>query len=258
MKLTNLCLALICTVLVPNAFAYQEQKLKIHKANERGNTKISWLDSRHTFSFGEFYDPKRMGFGVLRVINDDVVTPGAGFATHSHKDMEIISYVLEGELAHKDSMGNGSTIRPGDVQRMSAGSGVTHSEYNALQDKPSHFLQIWVLPKFLNIQPSYEQKTFSKESRNGKFVLVVSGDKNENALFINQDFNMYVGSLQNAQQNLSFNVQDDRRVWVQLASGAVELNGEKLSAGDGVEIQGPLTLNFSNGNSAEIIVFEMA
>lgn len=252
-------LAFFTTLLLAvNTFATEEQQIKIRKSQERGNTIMSWLDSKHTFSFGSYYDPTYMGYGVLRVINDDRVIPGAGFATHSHNDMEIISYVLDGELAHKDSMGNGSIIKAGELQRMSAGSGVTHSEYNPSQDKDLHFLQIWIQPNAKNIQPSYEQQSITKDDKLGKFKLVASGDKASGAIHINQDLNMYIGALDAPSQSLEFKVNNDRKVWVHIATGEVLLNNEQLNVGDGVAISGPATLSFTQSRGVEIFIFEMA
>ena len=232
--------------------------MDIRYANERGHANLGWLNTHHTFSFASYYDPRNMGFESLRVINDDRIIAGAGFGTHPHDNMEIVTYVLEGELAHKDSMGNGSTIKPGDVQRMSAGTGITHSEYNNSQSEGLHLLQIWFLPEKRNIKPSYEQKTFSKEDKLGKLKLVVSKNGLDGSVSINQDVNMYAGILENASQSFSHTLKKGRKAWVHVARGKVSLNDENLSAGDGVAVDGGTTLNFTEGKQAEVIIFDMA
>lgn len=210
--------------------------ITIRPNTERGKANFGWLDSKHTFSFGEYYDPNYMGFSNLRVINEDKVSPSQGFATHSHRDMEIISYVLAGELEHKDSIGNGSVIRPGDVQRMSAGSGISHSEFNASSTHPVHFLQIWILPDTKGLSPSYEQKYFSPEDKQGKLKLVGSPDGRDNSVTIHQDVNLYVASL-NKNETLEYLIPTlGRNIWIQVAQGKVEVNGQLLSAGDGAAI----------------------
>ena len=187
----------------------------IRPAQERGQANFGWLDSKHTFSFGSYYDPHHMGFSNLRVINEDKVQPGQGFGTHSHKDMEIISYVLQGELEHKDSIGNGSVIRPGDVQRMSAGTGIAHSEFNASDTDPVHFLQIWIHPGQVGIQPSYEQKNFALEEKQGKFKLVASPDGRDNSVTIHQDANLYVAAL-NKGDRVNHSTENNRSLWLQI------------------------------------------
>ncbi|MDJ0624960.1 MAG: pirin family protein [Candidatus Caenarcaniphilales bacterium] len=230
--------------------------LKLRKAEERGPSDFGWLQSMHTFSFGHYYDPEHMGFGTLRVINEDKVKPGKGFGTHPHKDMEIISYVLEGALEHKDSMGNGSIIRPGDVQRMSAGTGVTHSEFNPSEKEDVHFLQIWFLPNQIGLKPGYEQRNFSTEEKKGKFKLVASEEGRNGSISLNQDMDMSVAILDNGQQQ-SYNLKQDRKAWIHLAKGKVTVNSIQMKAGDGLAIENIEKLNFQDAKEAEIIVFDM-
>ncbi len=230
--------------------------LAIRPADERGLASLGWLNSRHTFSFGHYYDPEFMGFGPLRVINEDRVKPGQGFGTHGHSDMEIISYVLDGALEHKDSLGTGSIIRPGDVQRMSAGTGVRHSEFNASDTDPVHFLQIWILPEREGIEPSYEQKAFSNDEKQGRLRLVGSRDGREGSVTIHQDVDLYA-SLVGADDSVSYELGDGRNGWVQVARGSVRLNGNVLSAGDGVALRGEQTLTIDGVDNAEILLFDM-
>lgn len=227
--------------------------ITVRPAQARGNANFGWLDSRHTFSFGSYYDPNYMGFASLRVINEDKVQPGRGFGTHSHRDMEIISYVLEGELEHKDSIGNGSIIRPGDVQRMSAGTGIAHSEFNASSTEPVHFLQIWILPDRAGIEPSYEQKHFTLEER---LRLVASPDGRDNSVTIHQDANLYVAALNNGDR-VSYRPNTNRSLWLQIARGAVELNDQPLQAGDGAAIQEEIALAATTDNT-EVLLFDLA
>jgi len=234
-----------------------EVKHQIHDRHHRGHTQIGWLDSYHTFSFGNFQDADRMGFRALRVINDDRVIPGAGFATHGHRDMEILTYVLEGELAHKDSLGNGSVIRPGDVQIMSAGTGIQHSEFNASTDHPVHLLQIWMLPDENNLTPRYEQINFGLAQTQGKLKLVASKDGRDGSVTIHQDINLYVSVLSPGDR-IVFEMPTDRFAWVQVASGIVTLNGESLREGDGVQIGSPELLEFTTDANAEILIFDLA
>jgi quercetin 2,3-dioxygenase len=229
----------------------------IHERDLRGHSKIGWLDSSHTFSFGNFQDPNRMGFRSLRVINDDLVIPGAGFDTHGHRDMEILTYVLEGELAHKDSLGTGSTIRPGDVQIMSAGTGIQHSEFNASDANPVHFLQIWMLPDRLNITPRYDQRDFPTAEKQGKLRLVGSKDGREGSIVIHQDIDLYV-SLLSPGDVVSFQMRPNRFAWIQIARGMVMLNGEELREGDGVQINSPELLELTTPFTAEILLFDLA
>ena len=229
----------------------------VRRGDERGPSKIGWLDSKHTFSFANYYDPRFMGFGPLRVINEDKVTAGAGFDTHPHQDMEIISYVLSGALAHKDSMGTGSVIRPGDVQRMSAGTGVTHSEFNASETDPVHFLQIWIVPEARGIAPSYEQKTFAPEERRGVLRLVAARDGREGALTLHQDVDLYAGDFEEG-ETATLALREGRLAWVQLARGEITLNGERLKAGDGAAIKDVGAIEIEGGKDAEVLVFDMA
>lgn len=231
--------------------------IEIRKSEERGKANIGWLNSKHTFSFGQYFDVNHMGFGPLRVINEDHVEAGAGFGTHPHDNMEIVSYVLDGALEHQDSMGNGSTIKPGDIQRMSAGSGITHSEYNHSKDENVHFLQIWFVPEAENIEPSYEQKSFSEAEKKGKLKLVMSRDAREDSVKINQDIDMYVGVL-NGSDEAILETKEDRIQWVQVARGSVNLNGHDLSQGDGAAIMKEDAIKLTGANDAEIIVFDMA
>ena len=230
----------------------------VRPAQERGHAKFGWLDSKHTFSFGSYYDPKQMGFASLRVINEDQVQPGQGFGTHGHQDMEIISYVLRGELEHKDSIGNGSVIRPGDVQRMSAGTGIAHSEFNASDTDPVHFLQIWIQPDLAGIQPSYEQKNFSLDEKQGRLRLVASPDGRENSVTIHQDANLYVAVL-NKGERVNHRTDNNRSLWLQIARGSAEINGQTLQTGDGAAItqEKDIELAATNDNT-EILLFDLA
>ncbi len=229
----------------------------VRRAKERGHADHGWLNSYHTFSFGDYYDPKRMGFSNLRVINDDTVSPGRGFGTHGHRDMEIISYVLDGALKHEDSMGNGSVIRPGDVQRMSAGTGVMHSEFNASDSEPVHFLQIWVQPEEKGLKPSYEQKTFAYEEKRGRLRLVGSRDGRKGSVTIHQDVDLYATVLSEGDR-VSHVLSDGRKGWVQVAQGSAVLNDEQLYQGDGVAIEGSATLTLTGTSEAEVLLFDMS
>lgn len=230
--------------------------ITVRHKDERGIANFGWLDSRHTFSFGHYYDPQQMGFASLRVINEDKVIPAKGFGTHGHRDMEIISYVLAGELAHQDSMGNGSIIRPGDLQRMSAGTGVRHSEYNASDTNPVHFLQIWIMPEQTRLQPSYEEKNFSQIER-GKLTLVGSQDGRENSVTIHQDVNLYLGSFGQSDR-LTYQIQPNRAVWLQVTKGEVQLNERLLQAGDGAAITDETAIAIAGTSQDEILLFDMA
>lgn len=230
----------------------------IHDRNHRGHVQNSWLDSYHTFSFGNFYDPNRMGFRALRVINDDRVIPGtAGFGMHGHQDMEILTYVLEGEVAHKDTLGTGSVIRPGDVQIMSAGTGIQHSEFNNSDTEPVHLLQIWMLPDRQNITPRYDQRNFPLAEKQGKLRLVASKDGRDGSVLIHQDIDLYVSVLSSGDR-ITFEMDRDRFAWIQVARGIVTLNGESLRAGDGVQINSPELLELTTEASAEILLFDLA
>ncbi|HMA81312.1 MAG TPA: pirin family protein [Candidatus Binatia bacterium] len=231
--------------------------IKLRRSGDRGQTKLSWLDSRHTFSFGDYYDPQQMGSSHLRVINEDRVTPGAGFPTHSHRDMEIITYVLEGALAHKDSTGTSSVIRVGDVQRMSAGTGISHSEYNASQSEPVHFLQIWIIPDQTALPPGYEQRAFSLDEQRGRWSLIASKDGREGSVTVHQNVDVWAGRFsQEKQPNLS--LKRNRQSWAQLLRGAVTLNGTSLRAGDGAAISDEITLAVTVVEDAEILLFDLA
>ena len=210
--------------------------ITVRYADDRGATKVGWLDSRHSFSFGDYYDPKHMGFGPLRVINEDRVRPGAGFPTHGHRDMEIVSYVLDGALEHKDSMGTGSVLHYGDVQRMSAGTGVRHSEFNPSKDSPVHFLQIWLLPDREGLPPSYEQKAFAETEKRNRLRLVAAPDGRDGAVTIHQDARVYASVLDGG-ADLRHPLAPGRRAWIQVARGGVDANGEDLRAGDGAAIE---------------------
>jgi quercetin 2,3-dioxygenase len=229
----------------------------IHDRNLRGHSKIGWLDSWHTFSFSDFQDPNRMGFRSLRVINDDSVIPGAGFGTHAHRDIEILTYVLEGELAHKDSLGTGSVIRPGDVQIMSAGTGIEHSEFNNSDAEPVHFLQIWMLPDRENITPRYDQRNFPLTEKQGKLRLIGSKDGRDGSVVINQDIDLYISVL-SANDLIEFEVLPNRFAWVQVAQGTATLNGESLREGDGVQINSLELLELTTESTAEILLFDLS
>src|SRR5689334_13591218 len=224
--------------------------MEIRRSDERGHAQHGWLDSFHSFSFADYYDPKHMGFGALRVINEDRVEPGRGFGAHGHRDMEIISYVLDGGLAHKDSMGNGSTIRPGDVQRMSAGTGVTHSEFNASKSDALRFLQIWIVPSRRGLPPGYEQKTFSADDKRAKLRLVASPDGSEGSVTIHQDVLMYATVLSKG-EHVEHRIADGRFGWIQVARGSIRVSGETLAEGDGASIEGPAKLRIEGENGAE-------
>lgn len=231
--------------------------LTLRRAEERGRANFGWLDSRHSFSFGHYFDPEHMGFGPLRVINDDRVAGGGGFPTHPHADMEIISYVLEGALEHKDSLGTGSVVRPGDVQRMSAGTGVRHSEFNASRSDPVHFLQIWILPEKKGLAPSYEQKTFADADKRGKLRLVGSRDGRDGSVTIHRDVDLYVTVLGEGGA-VAHELRPGRIAWVQVARGTASLNGEQLYPGDGVAIEEAGKLVLTGTSDTEILVFDMA
>jgi redox-sensitive bicupin YhaK (pirin superfamily) len=228
--------------------------ITIRRAEDRGHADHGWLDTHHTFSFADYYDRQHMGFGPLRVLNDDTVIGGEGFPPHSHRDMEIISYVLEGALEHKDSMGTGSVIRPGDVQRMSAGPGVTHSEYNASPTDLVHFLQIWILPQRAGLPSGYEQKHFPDAEKRGRLRLVASPDGAEGSVRIQQDARMFatlVGTGQAVQHDLR-----GRKAWVHVARGTAEVNGQRLQAGDGAALEGEPTVSVSSPDSGEVLLFD--
>jgi redox-sensitive bicupin YhaK (pirin superfamily) len=231
--------------------------INVRHAKERGTANFGWLDSRHTFSFGDYYDPKQMGFGPLRVINEDRVSPGKGFGTHGHRDMEIISYVLEGALEHKDSIGTGSVIRPGDVQVMSAGTGIRHSEFNHSKTEPVHFLQIWVVPDREGIAPRYEQKTFPDADKRGRLRLVGSSDGRDGSVVIYQDVELFAATL-DAGAQVTHALSAARKGWVQVVRGTVVMNGQDLDAGDGAAVEGePRLIVTAKTDGAEILVFDL-
>ena len=231
--------------------------ITVRHGDERGRSRFNWLDSRHTFSFGDYRDPQHMGFSDLRVINEDRVTPGAGFPTHSHSDMEIITYVLEGALAHKDSTGTSSVIRVGDVQRMSAGTGISHSEYNASPTEPVHFLQIWILPNQSGLKPGYEQRSFDLEKNSGSWVLVAAPDARDGAVKVHQDAELSLAVLPEG-QTLSYSLSRGRAAWLQVARGSLTLNGTALRAGDGAAIYQENMLEVKPVERAEVLVFDLA
>ncbi|AIB14259.1 hypothetical protein FBZ82_11690 [Azospirillum brasilense] len=231
--------------------------ITIRNRDERGAVNMGWLNSKHSFSFGHYYDPAHMGFRALRVINDDRVIPGAGFPTHGHADMEIVSYVLDGALEHKDTLGTSSVIRPGDVQRMSAGSGIRHSEYNASKKDPVHFLQIWILPNEEGMVPGYEQKAFEREEKQGRLRLVGSQDGRDGSVVIHQDVDLYATLLDEG-DSVTHELRPGRHAWVQVARGQVRLNGEILKEGDGAAISKEESLTLDGVVSAEVLLFDLA
>ena len=231
--------------------------INIRRSNERGGGNLGWLNTRHSFSFDTYYDPKHMGFRSLRVINEDWVTPGEGFPLHPHRDMEIITYVLEGALAHKDSLGTGSVIRPGDGQRMSAGKGIRHSEMNASDTEKVHLLQIWILPDRAGYEPSYEQKTFPESEKRGRLRLIAGPDGKNGSVTIHQDAKLYV-SLLSPGQHVTHELSPGRHAWLQVAKGAVELNGKKLDQGDGAAVSDETKLTIKGTKEAEVLLFDLA
>jgi redox-sensitive bicupin YhaK (pirin superfamily) len=231
--------------------------ITLRKAQDRGHAEHGWLDSWHTFSFGDYYDPKHMGFRTLRVINDDRVAPGKGFPTHSHRDMEILTYVLDGALEHKDSMGNGSVMRPGDVQRMTAGTGVGHSEFNGSRTEPVHFLQIWVLPEQRNLPAGYEQKHFSEAERQGKLRVVASRDGGEGAVQVHQDMKLFAGRFAEG-ESASYTLAAGRHAWLHVARGALRVNGVELQAGDALQVSEEAALELSGVQDAEVLLFDLS
>jgi hypothetical protein len=230
--------------------------LQIRRSDERGHANHGWLDSYHSFSFADYHDPDHMQFGPLRVINEDVIGPGEGFGAHGHRDMEIVTYVLQGALAHKDSMGNGSTIRPGDVQRMSAGTGVMHSEFNASKEDALHLLQIWVLPARRGDAPGYEEKHFDDADKRGRLRVVASPDGRDGSVTIHSDASIHVGLFDGAER-ADFKVPAGRRVYVQVARGGVTVNGEALVAGDAAMLADVDTVTLEKGNQAEVLLFDL-
>ena len=230
--------------------------ITVRKAADRGQSKLDWLDSRHTFSFADYFDPAHVAFSKLRVINDDRVAPGRGFGTHGHRDMEIVSYVVEGAIEHKDSLGTGSVIRPGDVQRMTAGTGVRHSEINPSSTEPLRFLQIWILPGAAGLAPGYEQRSFPPEERRGRFRLVASPDGREGSVMVHQDVRLFAGCFEKSERaSLSFAA--GRKAWVQVVRGAISVNGTPLEEGDGAAAVGEQALEFADGAAAELLAFDL-
>lgn len=232
-------------------------KMTIRRASERGGANHGWLDTKHTFSFADYYDPRHMGFRALRVINEDKVLPGRGFGKHGHRDMEIISYVLEGALGHQDSMGTDGVIKPGDVQRMSAGTGVLHSEMNASKSERVHFLQIWIMPDRDGVEPGYEQKNFPEVDKRGRLRLIASPEGSEGSVKINADAKVYATILGQGEAT-SLQLEKDRHAWVHVARGTVKLNGEALAAGDGASFSGEATVALEGIEAAEVLVFDLA
>jgi quercetin 2,3-dioxygenase len=230
--------------------------MTIRSARERGRTKLSWLDSRHSFSFGEYHDPQHMGFRTLRVINDDRVAPGGGFGTHAHRDMEIVTYVLDGALEHKDSLGNGSIIQPGDAQRMSAGSGIRHSEFNHSQVDPVRFLQIWILPERQGLPPGYEQRTLPAAESAGQLRLIASRDGRDGSITVHQDAAIYAAVVRPG-DHVRYAVAPDRHAWLQVARGPLTLGSHTLQEGDGVAMGGETTLDVTSTATAEILLFDL-
>jgi len=230
--------------------------IEIRKSEDRGYADHGWLKSYHTFSFADYYDPRHIQFGPLRVINEDRVAPGMGFGTHGHRDMEIISYVLEGELAHKDSMGNGSVIRPGDVQRMSAGTGVRHSEYNHAADQTTHFLQIWIMPNQQGIEPGYEEKTFDAADKRGRLRLVGSPDGADGSVVIHQDVRLFAGLI-DGDETATLALRPGRQAYVHVARGRVTVNGQPLESGDAAKLIGEDAVSLEKGADAEVLVFDL-
>jgi len=230
--------------------------IKLRPAQERGIANYGWLKSRHSFSFAEYYDPRFMGYSALRVLNDDRVDGGAGFPTHPHRNMEIVSYVLDGAMEHRDSMGYGGVIQPGDVQRMSAGTGVTHSEFNASDTEPLHFLQIWIMPDRNGLPPSYEQKHFDETERRGRLRLIASPDGSDGSVTIHQDARLYA-TLLSADEQASLPIDDGRKVYMHVARGAVQLDGKAMHEGDGAYIEQQEVLEMKGVKDGEVLVFDL-
>jgi hypothetical protein len=231
--------------------------LTLRPATARGRTQIDWLDSRHSFSFGDYQDPREMGFRTLRVINDDRVAPAAGFGMHGHRDMEIITYVLEGALEHRDSLGTGEVIRRGDVQRMTAGTGIRHSEFNPSPTDPVHFLQVWIFPRERGLRPAYEQKTFSEADKRGRLRLIASADARDGALTIHQDVDLFAAVL-GPNERVTHALRNGRSAWLQVARGNVELNGRAMAEGDGAALVNEQELAIVSETGAEFLLFDLA
>jgi redox-sensitive bicupin YhaK (pirin superfamily) len=230
--------------------------LEVRKSTERGAASFGWLNSRHTFSFGEYFDPRQVGFGPLRVINEDEVEPSRGFGTHGHSNMEIISYVLDGALEHKDSMGNGSVLRYGDVQRMSAGTGVRHSEFNHSASERVHFLQIWIEPNLRGIEPSYEEKHFDAASKQGRLRLIVSPDGRDGSVSVQQDASIYAAIL-NGEDRVEHRLEEGRTAYVHVVRGRIEINGAALAGGDGLKISRESLVTLAKADAAEVLLFDL-
>ena len=230
--------------------------ISVRRAGDRGETRLAWLDSRHTFSFADYYDPAQMGFGALRVINEDRVAPGGGFATHGHRDMEILTWVLDGALAHRDSLGNGSIIHPGEMQRMTAGTGVRHSEFNASDTAPVHFLQIWLLPERQGIEPAYEQTAFGSDVRDGA-LLIASRDGRDGSLTVHQDAKVYAATMADGMR-LAHRLTPGRRAWVQVTAGRVRVDGAVLAAGDGAAVEHVAEIVMTAESDTALLLFDLA
>lgn len=230
--------------------------ITLRKSLERGHANHGWLDSYHSFSFARYYDPQHMGYSVLRVINEDIVAAGMGFVKHAHRDMEIVTYMLSGQLRHQDSIGNGSVITAGDVQRMTAGTGVEHSEFNVSNTEPAHLLQIWLLPANNNLAPSYEDKHFTDKQKNNRWCLIASQDAREGSLLIHQDVNVYASKL-SQDTHLPYDVQSDRNLYLQVARGEISLNGEVLTAGDAAKIDAKTAVELDATADSELILFDL-
>ena len=230
--------------------------LELRRSEDRGHEDHGWLNAYHSFSFGDYYDPQQMGFGALRVINEDRIKPASGFGTHGHKDMEIITYVLEGELAHQDSMGNSSVIRPGDVQRMSAGKGVRHSEFNHAEGASTHLLQIWIMPNVQGIAPGYEEKRFAAAEKRGRLRLIASPDGQDGSVTIHQDAKLYAGLLDGLEQAV-YPIPAGRKVYLHLAQGELSVNGIALKAGDALRITDEQRITLDGGRQAEVLLFDL-
>ena len=231
--------------------------ITVRKSQDRGTTKLDWLESKHSFSFGDYYDPDHMGFKSLRVINEDWVEAGKGFSTHPHRDMEIITYIVDGSLQHKDMLSQGSLIHVGEVQRMTAGTGITHSEFNPSVSDPVHLLQIWILPETKNLEPSYEQKLFDPKSKEGKLLLIGSRDGRDGAVRIHQDIDIYSTFLKKGDE-VQFSLRKDRGAWIQVVEGELDVNGQKLFAGDGAAILEEPAINIKSLQPSELLLFDMA
>jgi redox-sensitive bicupin YhaK (pirin superfamily) len=231
--------------------------ITIRRSSERGHANHGWLDTYHTFSFAGYYDPEHMGFRTLRVLNDDVIQPGQGFGSHPHENMEIITYVIEGALEHKDNTGGGGVIRPGDVQRMSAGSGIVHSEFNHSRSERVHLLQVWIVPDAVGIDPGYEQKTFSIEDKKGRLALLASPDGDDGSLTIRQDARVYAAVLEDGDE-VRKNMVEGRHAWVHVATGSVEVNGHRLEAGDGAALSQEASVTLKGVGAGEVLLFDLA